>query len=107
MFHALTGQPLTADRAFALGLTPFPPVPDGEAIARALEVSSTLAGKGPRALDRTMRAVQAAQDGSIETGLRLEAAAAAAAIGSDEGQEGIRAFLGMRAAAWSLKEPNA
>ncbi|HRP98839.1 MAG TPA: enoyl-CoA hydratase/isomerase family protein [Terrimesophilobacter sp.] len=92
----LTGDRISAGRAFELGLLPVPPVPPEDLMSTAWEVAVTLTTKGPRAMAAIKTAVFAAGTENRREALRLERQLAAAAIASDEGDEGVAAFFDRR-----------
>jgi enoyl-CoA hydratase len=94
----LTGSRLDADRAYALGLTPLPPVEPELLIETAIQVAERIAAQGPRAVRAILTAVHASQDAALPVGLALEAGLAALAIAGEESTEGIAAFLEKRPA---------
>jgi 2-(1,2-epoxy-1,2-dihydrophenyl)acetyl-CoA isomerase len=94
----LTNRPLAAREALEWGLVN-QVVPDAELLAAALALAERLAA-GPRgAFGHTKRLV-AASLGSIDAQLALEGDTIARQAASDEGQEGIRAFLDKRKASY-------
>jgi enoyl-CoA hydratase len=98
--HAmLTGEPLSADRAYALGLLAVPPVPPGELDAALDALVQRLLAAGPAAAAAVLRLT------SGGAGFADETAAAAEAVASREGAEGIAAFRARRAPAWAGARP--
>jgi 2-(1,2-epoxy-1,2-dihydrophenyl)acetyl-CoA isomerase len=94
----LTNRPLAAREALEWGLVN-QVVPDAELLPAALALAERLAA-GPRgAFGHTKRLVAAAL-GSIDAQLALEGDTIARQAASDEGQEGIRAFLDKRKASY-------
>ena len=91
----LTGQRLSAQRCFELGLTPVPPVPVAELMSLAREVAGQIAAKGPRAQSAILTALGTAAP--RPEALALEAALAGIVTGSAESREGIAAFQEKRA----------
>lgn len=91
--HAtLTGERITAERAYALGLTPVPPVPAEELLPRAIELATGIAARGPRAVRAILLALRHGADMPMAAGLALESALAGLATGSSEAAVGIAAF---------------
>ena len=86
----LTGQRLSAQRCYELGLTPVPPVPVAELMSLARELAEQVAAKGPRAQAAILTALGAAAP--RPEALALEAALAGIVTGSAESREGIAAF---------------
>ncbi|MFJ6651411.1 enoyl-CoA hydratase/isomerase family protein [Microbacterium sp. NPDC091313] len=93
-YAMLTGERITADRAYALGLAPVPPVEPDELRERALGIATAIAAKGPRAQAAILTALRTAAPDAA--GLALEANLGAIATGSSEAAEGISAFLDKR-----------
>ena len=91
----LTGRHLTAEEALAVGLIGHV-VPDGEALARALELAEMIAANGPlavRAILRTIRETEGMPEGEAFT---LEAKLGMAVFASADAKEGPRAFAAKR-----------
>lgn len=86
----LTGDRLSAQRAYELGLSPVPPVDLGDLALRAREIAETIASKGPRAQAAIMTALRTSA--ATSDGLTLEASLAGAAIAGTEAAEGMSAF---------------
>jgi enoyl-CoA hydratase/carnithine racemase len=96
---ALTGDPIAAERAHAVGLVNRLADP-GEAVAVALEVASAIAANGPLAVDASKKIVSAAQDWTEEQAWREQAETVAAIMGSEDAREGATAFAEKRAPVW-------
>lgn len=90
----LSGEPVTADEAFHNGLLSFAPIAREEFSARVLDIAGTIARGSRPGTERILRAARLA---SAPAALEFEAALAATAISSADGQEGIRAFTEKRA----------
>lgn len=90
----LTGDRLSAERAYALGITPVPPVEPGALMDAAMELAAKVARKGPRAVASVIRATLSGDDSRLV----LETSLAASATTGSEAAEGIAAFLEKRAA---------
>lgn len=88
----LTGARITADRAYALGLTPVPPVPVADVLVTAQELAGQIAARGPRAVRAVLLALRHGADAPLDTGLALETALAGLVTGGAEAAEGIAAF---------------
>lgn len=99
-YTMLTGERMSAERAYGLGLTPVPPVPVGGVVDAAHDLALRVAGRGPRAVRASLEALHRGADGSLESGLALESALAGVVTGGEEAAEGIAAFLGKRAPAF-------
>jgi enoyl-CoA hydratase len=85
----LDGEPVAADEAYHHGLLAFAPIVPHEFEARVLEIATTIARGSRTGQERILRAARLAIEPAA---LEYEAALAAAAISSADGQEGIRAF---------------
>jgi enoyl-CoA hydratase len=96
---ALTGDPIGAERAHAVGLVNRVAEP-GQAVDVALEVASAIAVNGPLAVDASKKIVSAAQDWTEEQAWREQAETAAAIMGSEDAREGATAFAEKRAPVW-------
>ena len=95
----LTGDPIGADEAYEFGLVNRSVV-DHELLDTALAWARKLAEQAPLAVER-IKAVSAA--GDIDQGIEAEKAAFARVFGSEDGKEGISAFLGKRKPVWQGK----
>jgi enoyl-CoA hydratase len=92
----LTGERIPAGRAFALGLTPVPPVPVESVVDSARELALRIAARGPRAVRAVLLALRHGADVPLEAGLAFESALAGVITGGEEAVEGIAAFRGKR-----------
>ncbi len=97
--YFLTGKRLSADEAAACGLVNVA-VPDGELDARVAAYVSELSSSGPSALATAKRMVRQVADVTLEAAGPLTAQMITDLRLSDEGQEGMRAFLERRPPAW-------
>jgi enoyl-CoA hydratase/3-hydroxyacyl-CoA dehydrogenase len=93
----LVGDPLGAQEAYDFGLVNRM-VPDHELLDIALLWARKLAEQAPLAVAQIKR-VSAA--GDLDAGLEGEARAFASVFGSQDGREGVSAFLAKRAPVWS------
>lgn len=94
--HAiLTGERITAERAFDLGLTPLTPVEPAELLDIALGVARRIAEKGPVATTAVLTAL--CTGAAKKENLALETMLAARAASGAESAEGISAFKERRA----------
>jgi enoyl-CoA hydratase/3-hydroxyacyl-CoA dehydrogenase len=93
----LTGDPIGADEAYALGLANRV-VPDEELFDAALAWARKLGGQAPLAVEQIKR-VSAA--GDIETGIEREKQGFMRVFDSEDAREGIAAFVGKRRARFS------
>ncbi len=91
----LTGDPITADQALALGLV------NGVAAdvrAEAQALGEKIAAKGAGAIQAALRAVRASQSMRLEDGLALEVSEAERLFETPDLREGVEAFLQKRQA---------
>jgi enoyl-CoA hydratase / 3-hydroxyacyl-CoA dehydrogenase len=93
----LTGDPITADEAYDLGLATRV-VPDHELFDTALAWARKLAGQAPLAIEQIKR-VSAGRD--LTSGVEAEKRAFAAVFASQDAREGISAFVQKRTARFS------
>jgi enoyl-CoA hydratase len=91
----LTGTPITAPEAFALGLVSEVTEP-GIAVERAIELASTIAGMPQLAVRAIKEVVTAGADLPLEAALLLERKAFQILFDSDDQEEGMTAFLEKR-----------
>jgi enoyl-CoA hydratase len=98
----LTGERLSAERAYHLGLTPVSPVPVEDLLAATLQIAHTIAGRGPRAVSAILEAMHTSS--ADVGGLALETALAAIANSGEEAREGIAAFKERRAARFASRQ---
>ncbi len=91
----LTGDQVDAHEALAMGLVEMM-VPHGELRARTMALASHMAEKSPVALALAKEAVRASLRTGLDQGLALEAQLFLKALGSEDGREGVKAFLEKR-----------
>ncbi len=92
---ALTGDMIDAEEAFRIGLVEFLTEP-GEHLAKAMEVATRIARWSPVSLSLVKRSVRAAFETPLSAGLELEKELFLAAFASEDGQEGVAAFIEKR-----------
>ena len=95
----LIGDPIGADEAYEFGLVNRV-VPDHELLDTALAWARKLAEQAPLAVEQIK---QVSAKGDLDEGIEAEKAGFAAAFQSDDGKEGISAFLGKRKPNWQGK----
>jgi enoyl-CoA hydratase/carnithine racemase len=95
----LTGEPIDAKRAHALGLINRL-CADGAAVDTALALANAICANSPVAVRESLRVVNQSIDASEELAWQLSGEAAAAVRASDDSREGIAAFLEKRAPRW-------
>lgn len=94
-YHVLTGAPMSAERAYQLGIvSELHPATEIREAAVALVTKMT--DRGPIALRLAKRAIRASADTSLTAGMEVELLAQAALFGTDEREEGLVAFVDKR-----------
>lgn len=92
---ALTGDMIDAAEAHRIGLVEIL-VDDGAHVEKATEVARKMARWSPVALRLAKRAIRATQEAPLSTGLELEKELFLAAFSSEDGREGVQAFVQKR-----------
>lgn len=92
----LTGRMIGADEAKQIGLIGHV-VPDGEALARALELAEMIAANGPVAVQAVLASMRATKDLSEAEGLAKEQELGFPVFATNDAKEGPRAFAEKRA----------
>jgi enoyl-CoA hydratase len=95
----LTGDPISAARAQALGLVNRV-VPDGSALSAALELAARIAENGPLAVAVTKQIAYAASDWSHDERWAKQGELMKPVFVSEDAQEGARAFAEKRPPVW-------
>lgn len=95
----LTGDMVTAQRAFEIGLVNMV-VPGAELMATATRLAQTLAGKAPVAVRYIIEAVNHGLDMPLGQAEFLETALFGAVASTEDTKEGTAAFLEKRKASW-------
>ncbi len=96
---ALTGNPIDAERAHALGLVNRLAEP-GEALATALDLADAIAVNGPLALAATKRILVESVDWPDGEFFARQGEITAPVMGSEDAREGATAFAEKRAPVW-------
>jgi len=99
MDMVLTGEPISAQRAYDLGLVSRV-TETGSAIAEALELATKIATRAPQALAQAKASVRAALDTPFSTHIREERQRFISLLGGCEIREGISAFREKRSPVW-------
>lgn len=92
---ALSGDFVDAEEAHRIGLVEFL-VEEGQHLEKAMDVARRLARWSPLALRLVKQSVQAAMETPLSAGLALERELFLAAFASDDGREGVSAFIEKR-----------
>ena len=91
----LTGDPIDAQKALAMGLVNHV-VPAADVLPRAFAMAERMARNGPLAMRRLKQTVTAASGLPLEQGYLLENETKRIVLGSDDAREGPRAFMEKR-----------
>jgi enoyl-CoA hydratase len=91
----LTGRHITAEEALRIGLIG-QVVPDGQALARALEVADRIAANGPLAVQAILRTIRETEGMAENEAFALEARIGMEVFMSADAKEGPRAFAEKR-----------
>lgn len=97
---AMTGDPITAQRAFELGLVNRV-VPRDQVVDAAVLLAEGVGRNGPVAVRLSRRVVEATANVSDRVGFELTEEAAAELLQSEDFKEGIQAFIEKREPRWS------
>jgi enoyl-CoA hydratase len=96
---ALTGDPITAERGYELGLVNRL-TPPGQALRTALEFAAAIAANGPLALAATKRVLTESPDWPDAEFFDRQGEIIGPVMGSEDAREGATAFAEKRAAVW-------
>jgi enoyl-CoA hydratase/carnithine racemase len=94
------GDPISGRQAYEWGLVERV-VPREELLEAALEIARTLAERSPHAIAVLKELARETRDLPIAEGLRREAKAFARCLASEDGREGVAAFLEKRQPQWT------
>jgi enoyl-CoA hydratase len=95
----LTGQPITAGRAYEVGLVNRL-VPEGTALDAALELAAVIAANAPLAVAATKRVAQSTGDWDLSEAWDRQAEIIAPVFVSEDAREGATAFAEKRPPVW-------
>ena len=95
----LTGDPIGATRAAALGLVNRV-MPEGKALEGALELAAVIAANGPLAVAATKEIARRQADWTLEEGWRRQAEIYRPVFASQDAREGALAFAEKRPPVW-------
>jgi enoyl-CoA hydratase len=96
----MTGDPISGRQAYEWGLVERV-VPAGELMDAALDVAGTIAERSPHAVGVVKELAAATRDVPLADGLRQEADGFVRCLTSEDGAEGVAAFLEKRQPQWS------
>ncbi len=96
---ALTGDPISAQRGYELGLVNRLAEP-GEALAQARELAAAVAANGPLALKASKRILRESSDWPDAEFFERQEAISGPVFGSEDAREGATAFAERRAPVW-------
>jgi enoyl-CoA hydratase len=99
---AITGDPISAQRAYDFGLVNVL-CEDGEALTRAMELADRVCANAPLAVKASRKVVIEATHAPDEVGWRLSMEGMAAAMRSQDFTEGLTAFIEKRPPNWTGK----
>ena len=91
----LTGRMITAEEACNYGILNFTYSAE-ELEIKTMEIANTIASKSPYAIERAKRSVKAVSQMNLEKGLKLEREMFIECANSEDGKEGITAFIEKR-----------
>lgn len=95
----LTGRRINSDEAIRYGLVEYV-VPDDQLLEKAESMSREILACAPVAVQLARDSVRRAMDLPLSEGLRIEGDLVAIAMGTEDAQEGPRAFAEKRAPRW-------
>jgi enoyl-CoA hydratase len=95
----LTGRPVDAERAAAVGLVNAV-VDDGGALDAAVELAGVIAANGPLAVAATKEIARGTADWTAEEGWARQQALIEPVFASEDAREGATAFAERRAPVW-------
>ena len=96
----LTGEPIPAERAYALGLVSRLVEP-GQAVEEALKLAAKICENAPVAVWESRKVVLAADHGDDNTLMEMTNAAMRVVMGSEDLKEGLAAFVEKRSPNWT------
>jgi enoyl-CoA hydratase len=99
MEMALTGDPISAERAYEVGLINRV-VEKGQALAAAKELAAAICANAPVAVRESRKVVLAADQRTDEELWKMSGEGFVAAISSEDSKEGLMAFIEKRAPEW-------
>ena len=91
-----SGESISAKEAYRLGLVERL-VPAGEALQQALELAKTIVKRGPLAVSKAKQVINQGVEMTLQEGLDLETQLSGELFGTDDKNEGAKAFFEKRA----------
>ncbi|MBA60184.1 MAG: crotonase [Euryarchaeota archaeon] len=91
----LTGRMITAEEAFSYGIINFVYDPD-DLMDEAMEIANTIGEKSKYAVERAKKSIKAVSEMNLKDGLKLERKMFIECLNSEDGKEGITAFIEKR-----------
>ena len=91
----LTGRMITAEEAFNYGIINFVYDPD-DLMDEAMEIANTIGEKSKYAVERAKKSIKAVSEMNLKDGLKLERKMFIECLNSEDGKEGITAFIEKR-----------
>jgi enoyl-CoA hydratase len=96
----LTGDPISASVAYEWGLVERV-VPEGSHVEAASEIARTIAERSPHAVGVVKELATQTRDLPLDEGLRREAEGFRRCLASEDGAEGVAAFIEKREPSWT------
>lgn len=98
----LTGEPIGAERAHAVGFVNVL-ADDGGALAAAVALAQRICRNAPLSVQASLAAIQTHLDATAERGWEATEAAKAAILGTEDTREGVAAFFERRPPTWRAR----
>lgn len=98
----LTGRHISATEAKEIGLIGHV-VPDGQALAKALELAELIAGNGPLAVQAILKTIRETEGMPEDEAFKPDTANGIPVFLSEDSKEGPRAFAEKRAPQWKMR----
>ena len=95
LFYTLTGENMSADEAYRLGLANMVVSPE-ELMSAAVALGRVIAKKGPVAIKMVLRAINEGMEYDFDKGLELERSLSGEIYETKDFKEGVKAFLEKR-----------
>ncbi|MBV8964690.1 MAG: crotonase/enoyl-CoA hydratase family protein [Mycobacteriaceae bacterium] len=98
----LTGRHITAAEALAIGLIGYV-VPDGQALAKALEIAETINKNGPLAVQAILKSIRETEGMAENEAFKIDTQLGIQVFLSEDAKEGPRAFAEKRAPQFKMR----